>query len=68
MVEAVNTSEASVKFYQTTRLNITEDSQLHLMNSPHCPFLHVQSARLESDHIQYWKPQHIMFVTVDFDQ
>jgi hypothetical protein len=29
MMEAVSTSETSVNFYQTTRLNIPEDSRLH---------------------------------------
>jgi hypothetical protein len=29
MVEAASTSETSVNFYQTTRRNNTEDSQLH---------------------------------------
>jgi hypothetical protein len=29
MIEAANTSETSVNFYQTTRRNIPEDSHLH---------------------------------------
>jgi hypothetical protein len=29
MMEAVSTSETSVNFYETTRLNISEDSHLH---------------------------------------
>jgi hypothetical protein len=29
MMKAANTSEKSVNFYQTTRLNNTEDSHLH---------------------------------------
>jgi hypothetical protein len=29
MMEAASTSETSVKFYQTARLNIPEDSHLH---------------------------------------
>jgi hypothetical protein len=32
MMEAVNTSEKSVNFYQTTRHNILEDSPLHHLN------------------------------------
>jgi hypothetical protein len=30
MMEAVSTSEKSVNFYQTTRLNIPENSHLHI--------------------------------------
>jgi hypothetical protein len=30
MMEAVNTSETSVNFYETTRRNIPEDSHLHI--------------------------------------
>jgi hypothetical protein len=30
MMEEVNTSETSVKFYQTTRRNIPEEIHLHL--------------------------------------
>jgi hypothetical protein len=33
MMEAVNTSETSVNFYQTTRGSIPEDSHLHLVKS-----------------------------------
>jgi hypothetical protein len=31
MIEAVSTSETSVNFYQTTRRNIPEDSNLQLL-------------------------------------
>jgi hypothetical protein len=33
MMEVVSTSETSVNFYETTRLNIPEDSNLHISRS-----------------------------------
>jgi hypothetical protein len=33
MIEAVNASEPSVTFYETTRCNVTEESHLHTLRS-----------------------------------